>query len=280
MWATEFKDKRVVITGAAGTLGGWLIREFVAAGALVGAADRNAAALEELDRRHGLAQAGGFVQATELLDDDSIAALVARVRAVWGAPDIVVNAAGIFPTGALLETGNDDWDRILDIDLRAPFILTRDLARLMIEQGVRGSIVNVTSGAARVLRPGLVPYCVAKTGLERLTKGFALELGAHGIRVNAVEPGFMPGPGVPDEAVARASAAIPLGRVSGPQDAPNAILFLCSGLSSFTTGATLNTDGGYTLTAAAIDPSANANNPHKLRPPAPEPERQGGTARA
>lgn len=266
-WGTEFSGRRVLVTGACGTLGRWLVRDFRAAGARLALADRQETALHALDLEHGISASGGWHQPVELQQDASIEALVERIGNEWGCVDILVNAAGVFPAGRLLETSNADWDRIFAIDLRAAFILTRDCARQMIAQRNLGSIVNVTSGGARVLRPGLIPYCVAKGGLERLTKGFALELGEHGIRVNAVEPGFMPGPGVPPEAIARAAAATPLGKVSGPEAAPNAILFLCSSLSAFTTGATLNTDGGYPLTAAAIDASANANNPEKLLKP-------------
>src|SRR5262249_26057546 len=132
-WVREFAGKRVVITGAAGTLGRWLVRAFATAGAALALSDRNEAGLTALAAENAIARAGGFTHATELRDDASLAAFVALVRTRWGAPDIVVNNAGVFPTGLLSETTNAEWDRIFAIDLRAVFVLTRDLAGLMVE---------------------------------------------------------------------------------------------------------------------------------------------------
>jgi 3-oxoacyl-[acyl-carrier protein] reductase len=108
----------------------------------------------------------------------------------------------------------------------------------------------ISSGAARQMRNGSVPYCTTKTALERLAKGFALELAPHKIRVNVVEPGFAPGSVVSpltDDYVARMAARIPLGRTSGPEDAPGAVLYLCSPAAGFITGAVLSVDGGNSI---------------------------------
>src|SRR5206468_11757737 len=115
-WAREFAGKRVVITGAAGTLGRWLVRAFATAGAALALSDRNAAGLAALAEENAIARAGGFTHATELQDDASLATFVDLVRSRWRAPDIVVNNAGVFPTGLLSETTNAEWDRIFAID--------------------------------------------------------------------------------------------------------------------------------------------------------------------
>jgi 3-oxoacyl-[acyl-carrier protein] reductase len=190
------------------------------------------------------------VHGTELTDETSIRDLTATVREAWGAPDIVVNNAGIYPKGGLLDLPTEAWDRIFDINLRAPFLITREMAKLMIDKGVKGAFVNVSSGASRQMRNGSVPYCTSKTALERLTKGFALELAPYGIRMNAIEPGFAPGSVVSplsDDYVERMKARIPLGRTSGPDDAPDAILYLCSPKASFITGTVLSVDGGNSI---------------------------------
>src|SRR5204863_5032111 len=166
------------------------------------------------------------------------------------APDIVINNAGLYPKFSLIEMSAGEWDRILDVNLRAPFLVSREMAKLMIAAGRRGSIINISSGAARQMRNGSVAYSTSKTALERLTKGLALELAGHGIRVNVVEPGFAPGSTVSelsDEYVDRMKARIPLGRTSGPDDAAAAISFLCSDKAGFITGAVLSVDGGNSI---------------------------------
>lgn len=120
---------------------------------------------------------------------------------------------------------------------------------MMIAKGVAGCVINLTSRSARMPRPDGAVYAVSKAGLEMLTRGYAMELASHGIRVNAVSPGLIPGGKESDLTEAYLDAAkanIPLGRFSGPQDAPAAIEFLCSQAASFITGTTIFVDGGST----------------------------------
>jgi 3-oxoacyl-[acyl-carrier protein] reductase len=226
-----FKDKGVVVTGAAGVFGRWIAAAFAREGARLCLSDNRRDAAEALAAELSLDAARTLVHGTELTDEASIRDLTETVRDAWGAPDIVVNNAGIYPKGGLLDLPTEAWNRIFDINLRAPFLITREMAKLMIDKGVKGAFVNVSSGASRQMRNGSVPYCTSKTALERLTKGFALELAPYGIRMNAIEPGFAPGSVVSplsDDYVERMKARIPLGRTSGPDDAPDAILYLCS----------------------------------------------------
>jgi 3-oxoacyl-[acyl-carrier protein] reductase len=254
-----FPGARVVVTGAGGVFGRRIAAAFARAGARLCLSDPRPEVLDQLPRELGLSLEATLLHVTELREDDSILDLVRLVERAWGAPDVLINNAGVYPRGQLLDIPADEWDRIMDVNLRAPFLLTREMARLMIRAGVRGSVVNITSGAARALRTGSVPYGTSKAALERLTAGLALELAPHRIRVNAVSPGFAPGstvsplsPAYVDAMLAR----IPLGRPSGPDDAPNAILFLCSEHASFITGATLAVDGGNSL--GTVDPSVGS----------------------
>jgi 3-oxoacyl-[acyl-carrier protein] reductase len=128
--------------------------------------------------------------------------------------------------------------------------LTRDIGNLMLANNIKGSIIHIGSGAARGLRLSGIPYCVSKTSLERVAKGFALELAPHGIRVNVVEPGFSPDSGIadfPEGYVDQVISSIPMGRTSGPNDTPNAVLFLCSQKAGFITGTSLSVDGGNSI---------------------------------
>ena len=251
-----FADARVVITGAGGIFGRRIAVAFAKAGARLCLSDPRPDVVDRLPAELGLPRDATLRHATELREEASILELVRLVADAWRAPDILVNNAGVYPRAHLLDVPVDEWDRIMDVNLRAPFILTREMARLMIEAGVHGAVVNITSGAAQRVRTGSVPYGASKLALERLTAGLALELAPHRIRVNAVSPGFAPGSIVSPlspEYVEAMLARIPLGRASGPDDAPNAILFLCSPQASFITGSTLAVDGGNAL--GTIDPA-------------------------
>jgi 3-oxoacyl-[acyl-carrier protein] reductase len=246
-----FKNKKVVITGAAGMVGRRIAADFAAEGAILCLTDVRAKPLAALPRELGLERGRYMVKAADLTDGKSIARLVRAVEKAWRAPDIVVNNAGIYPRmGSLLKIRTEAYDQLMGINLRAPFLLSRDFANLMVKNKVKGSIVNISSGAARRMAMGSVLYCTSKTAIDRLTKGFALELAPKGIRVNAVEPGFVPGSEVSllsEEYVKAMLSRIPMGRASGPHDAPSAILYLCSDAASFITGATLAVDGGNSI---------------------------------
>lgn len=241
-----FQGSKVVITGAAGVYGRWITQAFAREGATLCLSDGRRDALDRLAADLDLGPSL-LLQPAEFTSEASIDALAAAVEKAWGAPDVVVNSAGIYPFADLLDTSTELFDTIMAVNLRAPFLLCRGFARLMIAAGVKGSMVNVGSGAARSLRAGGVPYCVSKGALDRLSKGFAIELAAHGIRVNEVEPGFSSrseSAVFPEGYVEALRGAIPLGRESGPDDAANAVLFLCSDKAAYITGTSVAVDGG------------------------------------
>lgn len=247
--ALRYAKKKVVITGAAGVFGRWITEAFAREGAELCLSDQRMAALESLRTELRLPETT-LLHRTELQAPASIADLAKLVAERWGAPDVVINNAGVYPRDLLLDLAADEWDRIMGVNLRAPFLVTQAMARLMVAHAVKGAIIVISSGAARTMRNGSVPYCTSKAAVERLAKGFALELAEHGIRVNVVEPGFAPGSVVSplsEAYVERMKARIPLGRTSGPDDTPGAILYLCSDQASFITGAVLAVDGGNSI---------------------------------
>ncbi|ESR23768.1 SDR family NAD(P)-dependent oxidoreductase [Lutibaculum baratangense] len=245
----EFRGKSVVVTGAAGLYGRRFAEAFAAEGAKVCLTDRDQGELEGLLGEMELPE-GSFAHAADLTDDASMKALIDAVGERFGAADVVVNNAGIYPSGFLLDIDVADWDRIFDVNLRAPFVLSVGFAKQMIAKGVKGSIVNISSGASRKMRRTVVPYCTSKTALDRLTKGLAIELAEFGIRVNALEPGFGAGSTVSqlaEEHVKRVTAAVPLGRESKASDLGPAVLYLASSAAEYVTGATLTVDGGNSI---------------------------------
>ncbi|MDB2407808.1 SDR family oxidoreductase [Jannaschia sp.] len=231
----EFKGRRVVVTGAAGIMGRALVGHFAEAGATVCSTDTATDGLR------------GFAVAADLTEDAGLTALLDAVAAEWGAPDVVVNNAAIYPSSFLLDLAVSDWDRIMDVNVRAPFVLMHGFARQMIAKGVAGNFINISSGAARKMRRTAVTYCMSKTALDRMTKGFALELAEYGIRANCLEPGFASGSAVSDlspEHVTRVMAAIPLGEQTGASDVGQAALYLASNAARNITGTSLAVDGG------------------------------------
>ena len=139
---------------------------------------------------------------------------------------------------------------LIAINLRAPYILTKGVAIQMIAKGIKGSIINISSGASRKMRRTVVPYCTSKTALDRLTKGFGVELAEYGIRANTLEPGFMAGSAVSpltEAHIQKTVAAIPLGRSTSAADVRNGLLYLASDASAYVTGATLTIDSGNSI---------------------------------
>lgn len=240
-YRTQLGGARVVITGAAGIFGSWLAEAFANAGADLLLTDNRADELSTLASRLGAR--------TVVADLSTEAGLAAVGAAMIPAPDVLINNAGRYPRTPVADTTPADVRRILDVNVVALYELSRRAVAAMIAAGVRGRIVNISSGAA--VRPGATGsvYAASKAAVEVLTRSLALEVAEHGIRVNAVQPGFAPGSTVSELSPSHVDgmlARIPLGRTSGPADAPAAVLWLASADSSFVTGTTIAVDGGRT----------------------------------
>lgn len=243
----EFHERRVVLTGAAGVYGRWIAEAFAAQGARLLLVDFREQALGQMARSLEGRTDEVLTYVCDLRQPESATAIASLVKDRWQSADVLVNNAGVYPHKPTMELSLADWNAVMDLNVTAPFLLTQALARLMIESGVHGSVVNLSSGAANTTRPGSVHYSTSKAALSMLTRGYALELAPHGIRVNAVSPGFAPGSSVSElneEYVAMMTRSIPLGRTSGPGDSSQAVLFLCSEAASYITGTTLVCDGG------------------------------------
>lgn len=249
----DFEGKAGVITGAAGGMGAAAVRLFASRGARVVALDRRLEDLEALAaqwRGEGLAvDVAGYDQG----DAESIAAVFEQVdRFTGGALDFCFANAGYGRYRPALEIEPREWKRHTAINLDGTFLVVQAAARRMIAAGRGGAVVINASSGAVFPTDLLSAYCASKAGLVMLAKILASELGAHGIRVNAVLPGvietpmtesLLAAPGVP-ETLAKAT---PLGRAGRPEEVAQAAAFLCSDASAYVTGTSLLVDGGQTL---------------------------------
>ena len=243
----RFENQTALVTGAASGIGLAIASAFHVEGAFVVLADRRIEAVESA--RAGLPDPS---KAAAVRLDVTVAEDVDRVMTdSWrerGGIDFLINCAGIYPSDPVLQMEEARWDSVIDTNLKGPFLCSQAFASMCVESGHDGSIVNITSGAARRARPGAVHYCTSKAGLEMLTQGLAIELSSYGIRVNAVSPGFVrvdsevnPLSKEYEEAI---SKDIPLGRSGRPEDIAHAALFLCSHEAEWITGSILPVDGG------------------------------------
>lgn len=243
----NYEGKRVLITGAAGVYGAGIVRNFAKEKALLCLSDLRVEKLKSLVTNEDLAGTDVKFHQTDLRSSQSIFSLVQLIKEEWGAPDVVINCAGIYPSASLFEMTREKWDTVMDINLNAPFEIIRELSQLMIQHHVKGTFINFSSASGYRPRLGAGHYAVSKAGINMLTRFCALELAKYNIRVNAVNPGFAAGSEVSPMSqhyIDYMVSGIPLGRMSSPDDVSQAIFFLCSEEASYITGTILNVDGG------------------------------------
>jgi NAD(P)-dependent dehydrogenase (short-subunit alcohol dehydrogenase family) len=249
----RFEGKVALVTGAASGIGRATARAFAREGARVVVVDVDASAAQVTADEFLAAGGIAIACAADVSDPTACEAMVAQAIACFGQLDIAVNNAGI-PAGFgadFLDTSIELWRRVVDVNLSGMFYAMRaEVPALKAAGG--GAIVNTASVAGVIAGKGMASYVAAKHGVAGLTKAAALDLIAHGIRVNAVCPGAidtaMLAPLMADSAAAAQMAgSIPAGRVGHPEEIAAAILFLCSPAASYAVGQLMLLDGGVSL---------------------------------
>jgi gluconate 5-dehydrogenase len=244
---TPALDGRVaIVTGASGGLGVSIARGLQAAGATIALVDLPGDPLTTLASELGAPSAAFPV---DLTDASAVQALPGRVAERFGGLDILVNNAGIRTVHPLTEHPLDDWQRTIDVNLTAPYLLIQAAAALLEHSG-HGAIVNTTSTAAELAFGNRVAYNVSKAGLAMLTKSAALELGPAGVRCNAVAPGVVETPlnshyFQDADFSALIVANTPVRGWGVPEDVAGPVVFLCSDAARFVNGSTVLVDGGW-----------------------------------
>lgn len=246
----RLQDKVAIVTGAGSGNGRGIALRLAEESARVVVADvsergaqETAAMIEELGRQ-------ALVVRADVSQREQVAALVSAAVDRFGQLDILVNNAGVESMAPLLELPEAEWDRVLDVNLKGPFLCTQAAAREMVKVGRGGKIVNIASICSAVALTNEAHYIASKGGLLMLTKAMALDLAPYNINVNAV------GPGVIETAMTANSLSnpervtmffnhIPLKRIGKPRDVANAVLFLASDEADYITGTILYVDGGW-----------------------------------
>jgi NAD(P)-dependent dehydrogenase (short-subunit alcohol dehydrogenase family) len=242
----DLKDKGAVVTGAASGIGKAIATAFIEAGASVLLCDLNAKALETAARELGERAIG---RVTDVSDETQVEGAMREARDAFGSLDIIVNCAGFGAIMPLTELPASKWQSVQAVTLGGVFYGVKHGARLMLEQGRPGVIINISSVNARQPGEGQVAYCAAKAGVDMITRCGALELGSRGIRVVGIAPGLVETPLTRKELEDPAMrelfmAVIPMNRAVGAEEIAAAAVFLASDHARSINGETIAIDAG------------------------------------
>ena len=252
----DYSAETVLVTGGATGLGFAIARGFGLCGATIVlndlTEDRVAAACARLGEE-SIACRG---YAADARDAVAVSKFISHVEEELGAPSIVVANAGLYPNTPFLDMPEAEWDRVIDTNLKGVFLICQAAARSMLRAGVAGRIIVMGSTAAQRAIWGWSHYCASKAAAVMLTRAMALELGSHGIRVNAVLPGYVDvdegGRHLSPAYREGARAASPLGRAGTPDDVARGVLLLASPLADYISGTALVIDGGASAGPAGL----------------------------
>lgn len=240
----EFSGRTVVVTGASGGIGSVIAETFHRLSADVLLVDADPSVQEVAEAL------GARWMVGDLRDPEVAQQTVATAMARHGNLDVLVNAAGVQLRKDALDVEEAEWQRLLDINLSAAYRLTRAAAEPL--SRTEGSIVNIASMAATRVLPHIVPYGATKAALVQLSRGLAVEMGAVGVRVNAVAPGYITTPMTEDnlakpEVLGPIMNRLPLKRLGTASEVAGVVVFLASDAARYVTGAVVPVDGGYSL---------------------------------
>jgi NAD(P)-dependent dehydrogenase (short-subunit alcohol dehydrogenase family) len=238
-----------LVTGASGGLGRDFALTLARAGAAVVVAARRADRLADVVSTIEAAGGKAFAVSLDVTHPTSVRSCFDEIQARDRVPDVIINNAGAAITRPILEQSEEDWDSVVDTNLKGAWLVAQEGGRRLVAAGRPGSIVNIASITGERVAGGVAPYCASKAGLIHLTRALALELARHGIRVNALAPGYVETElnrdflrSAPGE---RLMARIPQRRFGQSADLDGALLLLASEAGSYITGSVLVADGGH-----------------------------------
>jgi meso-butanediol dehydrogenase/(S,S)-butanediol dehydrogenase/diacetyl reductase len=242
-----FAERVAVVTGGASGMGAATARRLAAAGAHVVIVDRNADLAAKVAN-----EIGGMPAVGDVADSSFCDGVIDQAFQRYGRLDVLVNAAGVIVRAGGLDTTDDQWTKIMGVNVSGTFFMCRAALRVMKTQG-RGAIVNFGSIWGDLGSAGVAAYCASKGAVHNLTRALAMDHAADGIRVNAVCPGEVNTPmlqseraeAVTDQLLAAIAATVPMGRLAEPDEIARVVCFLASDDASYMTGAMVSVDAGY-----------------------------------
>jgi NAD(P)-dependent dehydrogenase (short-subunit alcohol dehydrogenase family) len=247
----DLTGKVAIVTGASSGLGRHFALTLAKAGAKVAVAARRTEKLNELAREIEAFDGRAVPVTLDVESADSVRAAVAAAETELGPIGILVNNAGMVSMAPLLETGAEDWDRVIAVDLRGAWLMAQEVARHMVRLGHGGSIVNIGSILGIRAVAQVPAYAAAKAALHQLTRAMAVELARHDIRVNAIAPGYIETdfnrPFLQSPAGQALLKRNPQRRAGAPADLDGVLLLLASNASAYMTGTVVPVDGGHTV---------------------------------
>jgi len=238
-----FEGKTAIVTGGARGIGLEIAKQLAEGGARVVLVDVLA---EDLKKAAGELGPDTLTYAVDVTDETAVEKMIDEVAETCGRIDILINNAGITRDDLLLRMTQDEWDAVLNVNLKGTFLMTKHAAKYMVRQR-GGRIVNLASVSGLVGNPGQANYSASKAGVVGFTKTVARELARRNVCCNAVAPGFIKTrmtDVLPEKAKERALSAIPLGRMGTPNEVAAAVVFLAGDAASYITGQVLPVDGG------------------------------------
>ena len=245
----QLANQVAVVTGAGRGIGRAIALKFASEGADVVCVSRTVENSEKVAGEVRNLNRKAWALAVDVADSAAVAAAVGKILAEAGRVDILVNNAGVTRDGLLMRMKDDDWDTVLNTNLKGAFAFTKALSRSFLKQR-SGRIINVASVIGLVGNAGQCNYAASKAGLIGFTKSVARELASRGITVNALAPGFVETDmtaGLDEEAKSALLARIPLNCLGQPEDIAHAALFLASSAARYITGQVLTVDGGLVM---------------------------------
>lgn len=251
--SADLNGAAALVTGASSGLGKQFAQTLARSGARVALAARRREALAEVAAEITAAGGTAVVVAADVTSAAGVAGMIEQAAEALGPLTIVVNNAGIARPAAALELDEESWDAVVDTNLRGAWLVAQQAAKHMVAAGVQGSIVNIASILAFRVTGHNAPYVASKAGLLHLTRALALEWARHGIRVNAIAPGYFETDinrdfwdTAPGQAMIK---RIPQRRLGQPADLDGALLLLASSASAYMTGSCITVDGGHLHTS-------------------------------